>query len=412
MHSFPGVFKLAFLFVVVSTAMARAQEATMVAGPSQQTGKYRVSLRLPEDGLAAGEEQQIEFRLVDTSRDDPVLGPAAVIRASVLSTISMSSMRSMARVEEIPHPEGIPGDYGLHPTFAHGGEFLLTLRIAPPRDEPFSVEFRLKVGDERITRGSRPKPYQVQLKTEPGKVKAGEPAKLRILILSNLESRDGTGRPTGKRQLVQIRAFDTIHERQLHLIIVRRDLSYFSHQHPEMQSDGSFILDRFVFPTAGDYQLFFDTAPKGAGGQVLLASLSVEGKPPAASPGSTTVRTPAQRAGGVVVTLKSPNGLQPRRTLPFGIILQNEANSSAVLDLQPYLGAMGHMILIHEDAQTFVHSHPDERDPENGKQGDLTFLVRPPKPGLYHLWIEFKREDKVNVAEFIVEVKDAGQQAK
>jgi hypothetical protein len=200
----------------------------MVAGPTQQAGKYRVSLRLPENGLKPGEEQQIEFRLVDTSREDSSAGSAAVIRAKILSTVSMPAMPSMARVEEIPHPEGIPGDYGLHPTFAHGGDFLLTLRITPPKDEPFTVEFPLKVGDDHAALANRPRPYQVQLKTSPSRIKAGEHVALQISILSNLELRDASGRPSGKRELLKVREFDTIHERQLHLIIVRRDLNFFT----------------------------------------------------------------------------------------------------------------------------------------------------------------------------------------
>jgi hypothetical protein len=389
------------IILLSGTTLAKAQEPAMVAGPNKQSGKYRVSLRLPENGLAPGEEQQIEFRVEDTTRES---GPAPVIRAAVVSTVSMPAMPSMARVEEIPHPEGIPGDYGLHPTFAHGGEFLLTLRITPPRDEAFTVEFPLKVGDERVAGETRPRPYQVQLKTSPSRIKAGEPVSLQISVLSNLETRDATGRPSGKRELLKVREFDTIHERQLHLIVVRRDLNFFTHQHPEKGSDGTFDLSRFVFPTSGEYHLFIDTAPKGAGGQVLMTSLKVEGKPDV-PPSVPSAPSSKQQVGDITVALKDPAALKPRKTLPFAVTLQD--SNGPVLDLQPYLGAMGHMIMIHEDAQTFVHSHPDERDSENGKKGQIVFLVRPPKPGNYRAWVEFKRNDKVQIAEFKLEVSDA-----
>jgi hypothetical protein len=389
------------IFLVAPTTITRAQEPAMVAGPVKQSGKYKVSIRVPETGLAPGEEQQIEFRLEDTTRDT---GPAPVIRARVVSTVSMPAMPSMARVEEIAHPEGIPGDYGLHPTFAHGGEFLLTLTITPPRDETFTVEFPLKVGDERATSGTKPRPYQVQLKTSPGQIKAGEPVSLQISVLSNLEKRDATGRPSGKRELLKVREFDTIHERQLHLIIVRRDLNFFTHQHPEMLSDGTFVLSGFVFPTAGEYQLFFDTAPKGAGGQVLMNSVAVEGKR-VTSPSSSAPSSSTKQVGEITVALKDPSSLQPRRTLPFAVTLQD--SNGPVRDLQPYLGAMGHMIMINEDAQTFVHSHPDERNTDNGRNGEIVFLVRPPKPGRYRIWVEFRRNEKVQVAEFTLEVTDA-----
>lgn len=95
-------------------AAAVGQEVTLVPGPAQQAGPYRITLRLPADGLVAGEEQQVELRIVDTGADDPVLGPPAVIRAVVQANISMPAMPAMSKAEEIAHPEGVPGDYGLH----------------------------------------------------------------------------------------------------------------------------------------------------------------------------------------------------------------------------------------------------------------------------------------------------------
>jgi len=389
-----------------------AQGAT-AKGPTKQAGKYQISLRLPEDGLVAGEEQEIEFRVVDTSRTDPVLGPAAVIRAVIQSTVTMPSMPSMPKVEEIAHPEGVPGDYGLHPTFAHGGEYVLSMKIAPPAGEPFTVEFPLNVVDEIPNRKPRTKPYRLELKTEPGKVKAGEAPKLRFIVWANRETRDEEGRPTGKRKLEQVKQFDIAHEKLMHLIIVNKDLGFFSHQHPDQQPDGSFTLNDFAFPAAGEYHLFTDVAPKGAGGQVLLAGLKVEGKvegksKPAETPLTTADKATERIVAGVSVAFKDGATLGPKKTSLFTLTLRQADTGEPITDLQPYLGAMGHMMMIHEDAQTFVHSHPDERDPNNGKQGDLTFLTRPPKAGLYRLWVEFQRGAKLNRAEFTVEVKESG----
>jgi len=401
-------YTFAFLTLLLVYALPTLGQGIDTApSPSQRVGKYVVTLRLPEGGLIAGEEQQIEFRVVDMSREDPVLGPTPVIRAVIKSTVAMPAMSSMPAVEETAHPEGVPGDYGLHPSFAHGGDFLLTLRISPPADQPFTLEFPIKVGDEVSGQKVRPKPFQVQLKTEPGRIKAGEPAALKVTVWSNRETRDPEGRPSGKRTLEQVRSFDIVHERRMHLIIVRKDLSFFTHQHPEMQPDGSFLLAGFVFPTAGEYQLFFDTAPKDAGGQVIVSALRVEGKA-ATLPKSLAAieKLSAHTVGGVQVGLKDARGLAPRKTLPFTITFRAADSGKPILDLQPYLGAMGHMIMIHDDAQTFVHTHPDERDPQNGKQGELTFLARPPKAGLYHLWVEFQHQNKVLTAEFILEVRE------
>jgi hypothetical protein len=405
------------VFPIPRDPRKEAAPTTESSSLTQQSGKYQVSLRLPEDGLVAGEEQQIEFRLVDTGRADPVLGPAAVIRANIRSTVTSPSMPSMPKVQEIAHPEGAPGDYGLHPTFAHGGDYLLSFKIAPPTGEPFTMEFPLKVADEATDRKPRIKPYKIELRAESGVVKAGAAPKLRFLVWANREARDADGRPTGKRQPEQVKQFDIVHEKPMHLIIVNKDFSFFSHQHPALQPDGSFLLSDFTFPFAGEYQLFSDIAPKGAGVQALLSSIRVEGKSKAAGSGpgaSIDDKATAQIVAGVRVAFKDGKdgkggaSMTPKKTLPITVSLRKADTGEPITDLEPYLGAMGHMVMIHEDAQTYVHAHPDERDPNNGKQGDLTFLARAPKPGRYHMWIEFQRAGKVNRAEFTVEVKESG----
>ena len=53
-------------------------------------------------------------------------------------------------------------------------------------------------------------------------------------------------------------------------------------------------------------------------------------------------------------------------------------------------------MIVHEDAVTFVHSHPD-RDLEP-QTGELRFLGRLPKPGLYRAWLQFRRGGRVQTA--------------
>ncbi|MBI4748287.1 MAG: hypothetical protein HY774_07340 [Acidobacteria bacterium] len=397
--------------LVLSLIMAQtafAQDLTMVPGPSKKFGNYTISLRLPEGGLVAEEEQQIEFRVVDHTKEDPVLGPAAIVRANIESIVSMPSMPSMPKVEEVAHPEGVPGDYGLHPTFAHGGDYTLLLRITPPGGEPFVAEFPLFVADfdPAVKRVARPKPYRVELKTEPGKVKAGESTTLKLKVFGNLETADATGKLTGKRETVQIKQFDIAHEKYLHMIVVRKDLGFYIHEHPVIQPDGSFIYKDFVFPTPGEYQLFADVAPKGAGSQVLLANVKVEGKgKPEVKPITLEqTKQTEMTVDGVKVSRQDANIVPARKTSLLTFLL-NKPTGEKVTDVEPYLGAMGHLIMINQDSQTFVHSHPDERDATNGKNGSITFLVRPPKPGLYRGFFEFQRNGKVSRAEFVFEVK-------
>ena len=68
--------------------------------------------------------------------------------------------------------------------------------------------------------------------------------------------------------------------------------------------------------------------------------------------------------------------------------------------------------MINEGATTFVHAHPDQRDADNGRQGRLTFLARPPRVGLYRAWLEFQRGGKVERTDFIIEAKEGGSEGR
>ena len=114
---------------------------------------------------------------------------------------------------------------------------------------------------------------------------------------------------------------------------------------------------------------------------------------------------------GVEVELKAAAGELPaRKTTGVEFILRDAPTGKAITDLKPYLGAMGHLILIHQDGITLVHSHPDERQPDVGHNGAIPFLVRFPKPGIYRGWSQFQRNGSILTSDFIVEASEGSGQ--
>ena len=80
----------------------------------------------------------------------------------------------------------------------------------------------------------------------------------------------------GSRELREVTDFDVVHERLMHVFIVRDDLAFFAHEHPERAGRGLFRL-RFRFPAPGRYRVFADVAPKDAGAQILTGEVLVSG---------------------------------------------------------------------------------------------------------------------------------------
>lgn len=380
-------------FVAASTEQTAAA-GTDAAAPSVRSGKYLVTLRIPSGGFYADEETDLEFRIVDASADDPVLGPPGVIRAAIASVITMPSMAGMPAQSEVAHAEGVPGDYGIHPVFPHGGGYLLKLTVTPPAGEPFTVEFPLNVKDSDPSRPPRPKPFELLIGARPSTPVAGEKTRLTFTV------RDRAANSA-------VTQFDVAHEKLIHLMIIREDLGVFSHEHPELGSNGEFALE-YVFPTDGRYRLFADIAPKGRGSQVVYSEVNVKaGKKGASVPKFVLggpMPPPASVANGMKAELVFASALESGAQNLVTLKVVDATSGAPVTNLQPYLGAMGHMVLVHQDGTTYVHSHPDDAVAGVGKDGSVPFLARFAKAGWYRCWAQVQRGGQVATFSFSVQV--------
>jgi hypothetical protein len=66
--------------------------------------------------------------------------------------------------------------------------------------------------------------------------------------------------------------------------------------------------------------------------------------------------------------------------------------------LEPYLGAAGHVVILDEKGEHYLHVHPV-------KENETVFQTEFDRPGVYKIWAEFKQNGKVRVFPFVVEVK-------
>jgi len=360
--------------------------------PRQRAGPYEVTLLLPQPVLYAGEEMEIEFRVERTDGGSA----APVAWARIRGVVDMPSMPAMARFDEMAHPEDIVGVYGVHPTFAHGGDYRLCLTILPPvgaasSAETYTLEFPLTVADATSSptrEGAKVQPYVLELIPTPRHPVAGEPVELDLSVrmASSFERREVTD-------------FDVQHEKLMHLFIVSEDLVDFAHEHPEPVGKGGFRLTH-RFDRPGKYRLFADVAPKDAGSQVLSTVLVVGGS---GAGGTVAAPRPRDPSPSTRVALELPEGGVPTgRTVIVTAVLR-DAGGNPVRDLEPWLGALGHLMLVHQDGETFAHAHPDERERGVGRDGRIPFLVRLPRPGSYRGWLQFERQGAVETLEVSLE---------
>lgn len=245
----------------------------------------------------------------------------------------------------------------------------------------------------------------------PADIQAGSPAPYAIRLRDSL-----SGAP-----LADLIAS---HERLLHLIIVRRDLQHFQHLHPRPTGQPGEFLAEVYLPQNGAY-LFFMEFSRASGEHILHRETVVAGAEPLAAPAPVEDHAP-KTVGNVRVGLEG-NAAEAGREVTYIFSLEDARTGEPLQNLQPYLGAAAHVVILSEDTQTFAHAHgeyvAEGMEQHSGHHGHgmghhhghgtemaaasarVRFQHTFPAPGLYKIWGEFQnREGEVLRADFVVRV--------
>jgi hypothetical protein len=192
------------------------------------------------------------------------------------------------------------------------------------------------------------------------------------------------------------------HENRLHLIVVRRDMVGFQHVHPVLDGDGTWSVP-VDLSRAGDYRVFADFVPAGGEALTLGADLHVAGR---YDPRPLPVAQTSTVVDGYTVTLSGT----PEANESSMLTLTVSRNGKPVTDLQPYLGAYGHLVALRVSDLAYLHVHPmgEPGDGATASGPEIGFHTTVPSNGDYRLFLDFKHDDVVRTAEFTVSVDPTG----
>ena len=192
-----------------------------------------------------------------------------------------------------------------------------------------------------------------------------------------------------------VTAYDEEHDKDLHLIGVRRDFAGYQHVHPVLDAAGRWSTELDLDP--GQWRLFADFTPTGGESLTLGVDVAVPG---GYEPAPTPAPSRTARIAGYEVTLEGD--LVPGEESE--LTLRVTRDGEPVTDLQPYLAAYGHLVALREGDLAYLHVHPD------GEPGDgvtpsgpaVTFLTEVPSAARYRLFFDFKHAGRVHTASFPV----------
>lgn len=185
---------------------------------------------------------------------------------------------------------------------------------------------------------------------------------------------------------------DVEHERRMHLILVRRDLTGYQHLHPVLDPSGAWSV-RLRLPVAGVYRAYADFRTGGRA-MTLATDLFVAGP---FAPVALPAPAPVDAAGGYRARLSAP---QARAGESAVVEYALRRGGRPVADLEPYLGADGHLVALREGDLAFLHVHPEESD----APGVIRFTAALPSAGRYRLFLQFKHQGRVRTVAHTLEV--------
>lgn len=185
-----------------------------------------------------------------------------------------------------------------------------------------------------------------------------------------------------------VTAYDVQHEKELHLIAVRRDATGFQHVHPTLAADGTWSTELDLTP--GPWRLIADFKPSDADPLVLGTDLLVAGDDEPAAP-RPDVRTVT--VDGFTVTLTGD--------LVAGgdaVLTPEVTRDGRPVELEPYLGALGHLVALRRGDLAYLHVHPE----------GLDFHTSVPSAGGYDLFLDFQVDGVVHTAAFALTATGEG----
>ncbi|MCM0678653.1 hypothetical protein NCC78_28860, partial [Micromonospora phytophila] len=211
---------------------------------------------------------------------------------------------------------------------------------------------------------------------------AGRPGELRFQV------RDVQRRPVTR--------FAVVHDKPMHLVVVRRDLTGYQHLHPTMAADGTWSVP-LTLPEPGVWRAYADFAALADDGRQTAVTLGVD----LVAPGTYQPRPlPAAATTATVDGFTVDYRGTPQAGLTVPLTFRVAAAGGGTPALEPHLGAYGHLVALREGDLGYLHVHPE---PELA-DGAVTFWLTVPGPGRYRLFLDFRVAGVVRTAEFTVTV--------
>jgi hypothetical protein len=228
------------------------------------------------------------------------------------------------------------------------------------------------------------------------------------------------------------------HGHLMHLFLLGLpDLDRFYHLHPDQVASDIFT-ERLPAMTTGNYAVFADIVRESGFPDTMTARIAlpeVSGNPPSGDDSATTAASFEGTQVGTVLTLPDHSRWEwitdgqtvhaRRPALLCFRVFDKEGKPAS--DFEPYMGMVGHLVIVKRDLTVFAHVHPSGSMPmaalmllekqintgtsampgmhQMARPAEVTFPYGFPESGDYRLFVQIKRNSQVQTGVFDTHVE-------
>lgn len=185
-------------------------------------------------------------------------------------------------------------------------------------------------------------------------------------------------------------ALEEVHTKDVHLIIVSEDLSFFAHEHPQ-KAGKDYAVD-FSFPFGGKFLLYCDVKPLNSTPLVIRKAMNVTGDTREVQRYHQNVLTTTVDNVTVQLDVQQLNAIQ--------VIIKQEEIIIPASSLGDYLGAKAHVVMINTQTKEYLHVHPMVHQDRLVLHTSFTVM------GTYRVWVQFLLKGLLLTADFVLYVTE------
>lgn len=194
---------------------------------------------------------------------------------------------------------------------------------------------------------------------------------------------------------VSLAALEERHTRKIHLLVVDESMADYHHLHPVAGGEAGTYTFAFTPNTAHNYMLYADVKPLNGAAQMIPVKLN--GAVPCAKDCLDKSAADRVTAGDVTAQVVF-DGKTVKAGAPVNAeVILTGTDGKPLADLEPVMGAYGHIVGFYEGFKAVAHMHPmgaEPEKPEDRGASPVKFMLHPDHPGYLKYFVQIRRGGK------------------